>query len=53
MGNKVVDTFYVEHIMGGKLSEEHVIRLQEALRVTITQSPFLDHPRATTPREAT
>ena len=53
MGNKVVDTFYVEHIMGGKLSEEHVKRLQEALRVTITQSPFLDHPRATTPREAT
>ena len=52
MGNKVVDTFYVEHIMGGKLQEEHVKRLQEALRVTITQSPFLDHPRATTPREA-
>ena len=52
MGNKVVDTFYVEDDKGGKLDAEHVEYVRQALLRTIRHSPYLDHPDAQSPREA-
>ncbi|MFP4597553.1 MAG: [protein-PII] uridylyltransferase [Persicimonas sp.] len=44
LGTQIIDTFYVEEIDGGKLSETKIGELSNALFEALETSPFLDEP---------
>jgi [protein-PII] uridylyltransferase len=42
LGNQIIDTFYVEGLHGGKLSDAQTAELSNALYETLENSPYLD-----------